>query len=110
MRRNSRATATALSCVGLLAGMLIAATSTPASAVTCTITGTSGPDTLVGGSGPDTICGLGGADPIVGIGGQDVLVGGPGNDTLVGGSDDDVHDPGEGTDTITENVAEDQTP
>ena len=37
-------------------------------------------------------------------------MGGPNNGTLVGGSDDDVYDPGEGTDTITENVAEDQTP
>lgn len=50
--------------------------------VTCTITGTDGPDVLVGTAGDDVICGLGGADTIYGGDGDDIILGGPGDDRI----------------------------
>jgi Ca2+-binding RTX toxin-like protein len=73
-------------------GREMMATST---SITCTITGTDGPDALLGTPGPDVICGLGGDDLIDGGGGNDVIVGGPGVDTVYGGP---------GNDTIEGNV------
>ena len=53
------------------------------SALTCTVTGTSGDDTLSGTGGADVICALGGDDTITGLGaGDDVVLGGPGTDTV----------------------------
>lgn len=80
-----------------------------ASATSCTITGTNGPDVLTGTDGPDVICGLGGDDTLVGLGGDDrleggngddVLVGGEGDDTLIGGNQDDRLIGGDGDDVL----------
>jgi hypothetical protein len=66
--------------------------------VTCTITGTDGPDRLRGTRGNDVICGLGGDDILIGRGGRDRLIGGPGNDRLLGGRGDDILIGGPGRD------------
>jgi hypothetical protein len=66
--------------------------------VTCTITGTDGPDRLRGTPGNDVICGLGGDDVLIGRGGRDRLIGGPGNDRLLGGPGDDILIGGPGRD------------
>ncbi|MFN3219135.1 MAG: calcium-binding protein [Acidimicrobiales bacterium] len=58
--------------------------------VTCTLTGTDGPDRLRGTPGNDVICGLGGDDILLGRGGRDRLIGGPGNDRLLGGRGEDL--------------------
>ena len=71
-----------------------------ASATSCTITGTPGPDYLFGTEGRDVICGLGGDDTILGNGGNDVLIGGDGNDTISGGTGNDVIQGGSGDDKL----------
>jgi Ca2+-binding RTX toxin-like protein len=55
------------------------------SSITCTLTGTNGPDRLVGSSGPNVICGRGGNDSLAGLGGRDILAGGTGRDRIRGG-------------------------
>lgn len=68
------------------------------SPLTCTITGTPGPDDLVGTAGDDAICGLAGNDQLTGGAGFDILVGGTGRDRLLGESDDDYAVGGTGAD------------
>lgn len=64
----------------------------------CTIVGTSGPDSLRGRPGPDVICGRGGADRIYGGKGADRILGGDGADELRGGGGNDALLGGRGDD------------
>jgi Ca2+-binding RTX toxin-like protein len=70
------------------------------SVVSCTISGTTGPDILVGTPHRDVICGLGGNDVLDGNDGNDILRGGPGNDLLNGGNGNDVLGGGLGADKL----------
>jgi hemolysin type calcium-binding protein len=88
----------------------VPATAIPLSAaahLSCTITGTDGPDVLPGTAGADVICGLGGDDVLTGGRGDDVLSGGAGRDILRGGSGDDLLLGGTGTDTASYRFAPD---
>lgn len=71
------------------------------------IRGLGGADMLFGGNGPDSIFGGEGIDMLNGGNGPDLLDGGPGDDRLTGGRGPDIFvlAPGEGTDTITDFVA-----
>ena len=68
-----------------------------------------GNDSVHGGNGNDTLWGESGNDRLNGGDGNDVLFGGQGTDYLVGGKGADtyVFSLGEGKDTITDNVSED---
>ncbi len=68
--------------------------------VTCTITGTAGPDVLRGTPGRDVICGLGGNDRITGGGGADTIYAGPGDDLVHGGLGNDTIHGGTGADEL----------
>ncbi|KAA1417771.1 tandem-95 repeat protein [Nocardioides humilatus] len=84
-----------------------AAATPPPLGSTCTIEGTTGPDTLDGTAAADVICGYGGDDTIDGLGGDDLIIGGAGDDNLLGGDGiDDIRGNG-GTDTLTGNAGND---
>ena len=85
--------------------------------LSCTQTGTSGPDLLLGTSSADVLCGQGGDDTLRAVGGADILVGsrgddflagagrtllfgGSGDDQLVGGQSNDVLAGGFGADLL----------
>ena len=92
--------------VGLTAGSLIAATSSPgANSAKChgrkaTIVGTGGDDTLYGTGGSDVIVARGGTDKVYGLGGDDIICGNGGRDYLSGGSGDDTLYGGDGRDSL----------
>lgn len=68
-------------------GLALTAQSPAATALACTIKGTSGPDRLTGTGGNDVICGFGGDDVLVSGGGrEDILLGGGGDDRLESGT------------------------
>lgn len=73
------------------------------------IDGGSGNDKIYGGSYRDTLIGGKGKDTLVGNSGDDTLIGGTGNDCLTGGAGADifVYASGDGNDTITDYVEDD---
>ena len=76
-------------------------------AVGLTLTGTATDNTLRGSVLDDVLMGLGGNDTLIGNAGDDQLVGGLGDDILSGDDGDDtyVFNPGDGVDTIYDEVA-----
>ncbi|WP_183100820.1 calcium-binding protein [Nocardioides pelophilus] len=87
--------------------IVVVATASSAPGATCTITGTTGPDTLYGTSGPDVICALAGDDVIKALGGADIVFGGAGNDTLDGGLGADTLNGQTGNDLLRGGLGDD---
>ncbi len=99
-----------------VAGALVFATISPATAQTpglecngqaATIVGDAGDNVLTGTAGVDVIVGLGGDDEIVGLGGNDIICAGDGNDRITGNAGADWIDAGPGDDWVGAGWGED---